>query len=761
MPTLRSLKSKHGKEIVGDRFVVCNGLTADFQVDDPACDRSCHFTIDRLPAGYTLMSHGVVFVNGQRVDQQVRINAGDRICIGNTLLVFEEVASHDDPTRLAVATETDNLKLDTEIEVLADLPITIGREASRLVKRLDHPSVSRRHAEVIGHENRVTIRDLGSSNGTYVNGVRIHRRADIKKGDRVGLGPYHFVLRDNRLCPIESGNRFTRLSGAPNADLSCCGLTRTVSSNGLDLLSNVSVRLATGQFTAIIGPSGAGKSTLLKAMGNRETDRHQILRHGDIHFAGVNLVNNFDQLKHQIAFVPQHEILFDDLTLEESLLYTAALRLPDDATSDELKLSVRKAIETVSLSDIASTQVGRLSGGQRKRAALASELIADPGLLLLDEVTSGLDELTDCEMMALFARVAAEKKTVACVTHSVSSVAETCDQVIALSRFGRLAFAGKPSDALRYFGVSHLRDVYSHLLAESPEQADTIAKRFAESEFCSALPLESDSGLRIQLSESTQASTMARALSGLTDMDVSFSPRQFGIITRRYLRRIVGDHRGNAMRALQMVIVAFLLALVFGSLADPAAQINCAFILCLSSYWFGCNNAAKEIVSERRIFEQERNVVLKIHSYAWSKFSVLSAVAALQAIGLTLFVQWWCGLVGPEIAWCLLTSAIAVAGTATGLAISAGSRNEQIAVAAVPIALIPQIILAGAVADLSGAGLWIAKIAVTSYWGFRSATEIVDSPGSIPKFLWTTLIIVALQALIAFYLTMQGLRQKH
>ena len=126
------------------------------------------------------------------------------------------------------------------------------------------------------------------------------------------------------------------------------------------------------------------------------------------------------------------------------------------------------------------TLIRHLSGGQMKRASLANELVARPSLLFLDEVTSGLDEQTDREVMELFRQVADGGKTVVCITHNLANVEATCHLVIILTEGGRLAFIGSPDEAKAYFQINRLGDVYTKLAQATPE---VWHKRFRSSQY--------------------------------------------------------------------------------------------------------------------------------------------------------------------------------------------------------------------------------------------------------------------------------------
>ena len=155
-------------------------------------------------------------------------------------------------------------------------------------------------------------------------------------------------------------------------------------------------------------------------------------------------------------------------SLAAALRYTAGLRLPSDTSRREIESCVSAMLDSVRLSQHRATRIRQLSGGERKRASWVNEAICNPSLIFLDEVTSGLDEQTDCEMMQLFRKMADDGKTVVCVTHRVGYVEETCHLAAILGPGGVLAFVGPPVEALAYFDVPRLGEVYQRLQGVHP-----------------------------------------------------------------------------------------------------------------------------------------------------------------------------------------------------------------------------------------------------------------------------------------------------
>ena len=181
---------------------------------------------------------------------------------------------------------------------------------------------------------------------------------------------------------------------------------------------------------------------------------------GEVYINGVNLYQNFDSLKKLIGYVPQSDIVYDNLTLHDMLLYTAKLRLPKDTTPTEREAAITRAIDMVELPEKRDSLIKSLSGGQRKRASIAVELLSDPNLLFLDEPASGLDPGTERNLMQSLRKMADGGKTVILVTHSTLQL-KMCDKIVFMGKGGNLCFFGSYAEALTFFGVSDIVDVYN------------------------------------------------------------------------------------------------------------------------------------------------------------------------------------------------------------------------------------------------------------------------------------------------------------
>ncbi len=173
-------------------------------------------------------------------------------------------------------------------------------------------------------------------------------------------------------------------------------------------------------------------------------------------------------------------------------------------------------------------------------------------------------------------------------------------------------------------------------------------------------------------------------------------------------------------------ISAVLLGLLFGDLAKvkelgehARRSVNLMFLLAVSSFWFGCNNAAKEIVKERTIYTRERDFNLRVESYYASKLLLVTACSWVQAGLLFAVVRFCCAPPGPIASELIVLLALALAGVTLGLALSAFAATEEMAITLIPMAVIPQIILSGTISPLEGWSKALALVGISTYWGKR------------------------------------------
>ena len=305
-------------------------------------------------------------------------------------------------------------------------------------------NVSRHHAELRkSPSGSYEIVDLGSHNGTFVNGQRVTAQM-LTEQDLVSIGSSTFRLKDGELIQWVDDGLIT---------FTAQDLVVKVS-GGKVLLDRVTFPIPEKCLLGVIGPSGAGKSTLLGALtGMRPADTGTVL------YDNRDLYQNYNELRYRIGLVPQESVLHTQLTARRALQYSAELRFPADTKPAERDVRVDEVMTELGLTKHANTRADRLSGGQLKRVNVAQELLTKPSLLFLDEPTSGLDPGLDKSVMEQMRDLAHDGRTVIVVTHSVANL-DTCDRLLVLVPGGRIAYYGPPDEGLSYFGQPGWAEVF-------------------------------------------------------------------------------------------------------------------------------------------------------------------------------------------------------------------------------------------------------------------------------------------------------------
>ena len=333
---------------------------------------------------------------------------------------------------------------------------------------MDNPLVSEKHFFIVFDGENCFIEDAHSVGGTYVNNKKIKRRK-LSDYDRISIPAAAYIFYGNKLL-------YSTAAGGIRID--AVNVSKKVPDRNargkISLVTNVSFRIGAGEFVAIVGGSGAGKSTLLDCVNGLRpaTD-------GKIYYDSNDYYENMNSYKGVIGYVPQKDILHDDLTVFDALRYTARLRIRARLPKEELNARVAAAVADVRLQGKEKLRISRLSGGQKKRVSIAMELLSDPKIIFLDEPTSGLSPDLDMEMMDLLKELAAKGRTVVIVTHAMENL-DKCDKVAFLGRGGRLCCFGEAAGAMRWFNRRSYSRIFASLSDEETSEAFAAKYRAGE-----------------------------------------------------------------------------------------------------------------------------------------------------------------------------------------------------------------------------------------------------------------------------------------
>ncbi|NJM65336.1 MAG: FHA domain-containing protein [Acaryochloris sp. RU_4_1] len=600
--------------------------------------------------------------------------------------------------------------------------LTLGRDP-RNTTVIDHPVVSRFHAQIDLKGGTWFIEDLHSSNGTYVNGRQIRTQQPLRPGDTIRIGPYHFVFNFDETLIQQNESGKLRLDAV---HLSKVASKQTI------LLHDISLSILPQEFVAIVGVSGAGKSTLLDALnGLRPATSGSVLVNEQ------DLYKNFNLYRTELGYVPQDDIIHRELTVNQALDYAARLRLPADVTRAERQQQIQTVLQDLELRQREHLRVGALSGGQRKRVSIGVELLTKPSLFFLDEATSGLDPGTETLMMRLLRRLADQGRTILLITHATKNVM-VCDLVVFLAKGGRIAYFGPPAKALTYFGVEDFDEIYLKL--EGEQTPADWEQHYRQSDLYQTYICDRQASLSVSVTPTKKAKSKppqprSTAISGW---------RQFAILAQRNWT-ILRQDRASLILMLALAPILGLLDFVMWqrpmfdpTQGDPGQVFTLLFIAVLTAVMVGSLAMMREIVKEREIYRRERMIGLKILPYVFSKvwLSILLALyqSAIFLLTKALAVNFpvdWNSLLGMYITLFLAT----LGGMVMGLFVSALAPTQSVAPLLTILFLLPQITFSGAIISLDSLGTtgqFLSQLTVTR-WSYESLITLSGVGRDIAK----------------------------
>jgi ABC-type multidrug transport system ATPase subunit/pSer/pThr/pTyr-binding forkhead associated (FHA) protein len=409
-----------------------------------------------------------LFIDRKRVslvDGYRLLRGGDRLTIGQNPLNCITLAFATSDTQLQ---KGKNARLRINLSQRPDL-ITLGREAGDCDIPLNSPLVSRVHATIarVGVDT-YQLTDNNSTNGTLVSDPQTkqfqplrspHR---LKNGDVIQIGSTVLTYRDAILEELFNDQDSLRIDAR---NILCCATTQPGLAQWFgaklkpdkQLVKCPKIEIEPG-ITAFIGPSGAGKSTSMKSLLGLLPRQQGVVRINDRPVHG-----RYNLAQASIGYVPQADILEESLTIEQSLTYTARLRLPPDTKPEEIRDRIRTiALPSVDLKGRERDLIGQLSGGEKKRVSIAAALLTNSQGIFLDEPTSALDPGLEKEIFKVLRQLADQGKTIVVVTHS-PFIAERSDQVALITWGGNLDIVATPEEVKAKYGVTEIEEIYTEL----------------------------------------------------------------------------------------------------------------------------------------------------------------------------------------------------------------------------------------------------------------------------------------------------------
>ncbi|HZY25787.1 MAG TPA: ATP-binding cassette domain-containing protein [Bacteroidales bacterium] len=482
------------------------------------------------------------------------------------------------------------------------------------------------------------------------------------------------------------------------------------SDNGLQKMN---FRVESGNLIGIMGGSGVGKTTLLNLLHGKIRPSS-----GNIFINGYDINNDSDELKGLIGFVPQDDMLIEELTVYQNLYFNARLCF-GDYNEEQLKNTVQKVLQDLDLYDISDLQVGdilnkKVSGGQRKRLNIGLELMREPVVLFIDEPTSGLSSFDSEKVMSLLRNQSLSGKLVFAIIHQPSSdIIKMFDRLWLLDKGGYMIYDGDPVEALVYF------------------KTETSQANAAESECPNCGNVETDHILHIvevkvidnsghpgkdrQISpkewyEKYKKKMMpilgekpVRSVIPPSNFRVPKKADQIRTFIKRNITRKLADRQYMIINLLEAPLLAFILGYISKFSENGVYSFSTnknypifLFMAVIVALFMGLTVSAEEIFRDRKILEREKFLNLSRLSYLISKINFLFTLSAIQSLSFVLVANYILDVRGMLFQQWLILFSTACFGNLLGLNISAGMRTAVSIYILIPLILVPQLLLGGA-----------------------------------------------------------------
>jgi ABC-type multidrug transport system ATPase subunit len=447
--------------------------------------------------------------------------------------------------------------------------------------------------------------------------------------------------------------------------------------SGRRLLDDATLDIAPGSLVAIVGASGAGKSTLLDVLaGVRRPST------GGVHYDGADVAEHRSAFRTVVGYVPQDDIVHRELDVRATLVAAARLRIPG-VSAAEVKTIVVDALRATGLSDRADVRVGSLSGGQRKRASIAAELLTRPRGLFLDEPTSGLDPATADDLMRTLRALADGGTTVVLTTHRGDDLA-SCDRVVTVVA-GVVDMTSGPSD--------------DHAPPTRPS------------------------------SDPSSTPAPAPVVRGAT---------QWAVLVRRNVallranRLTLAITLGSPAAVIAMFLVLFRPGAFDPSQPDPTSAGMIVFWAAFAAFFFGLTSGLLQVCTELAIVRRERLAGLGVLPYLLAKLTVLVPMLALTIVAMVAVLRALDRFPALDTSTTMTVLAVlvldAIAATTIGLLASTAVTEPSHATLALPMICFPAVLFSGGVlpvASMAAAGRFIS-IGMPDRWAFEGLARLLD-----------------------------------
>lgn len=608
----------------------------------------------------------------------------------------------------------------TERVPLNALPLLVGRSREADIFLFDQ-TVSRRHARLERRQGRIWVVDQGSLHGTFVNEVAVRERV-FEVQDLIRFGRHvQYRVRDEYLERLGSGGMGIRLENV------------ALDAGDRTLLDGISLEIPAGSFVGILGPSGAGKTMLLRILGGIRPPTRGWIR---TNFQD-DIWQDIERHRAHLAYIPQKDILYPQLTVQEHLKFAGQLRLGLRFNNRQHQSRIEQTLMLLGLEQHATKPVAVLSGGQGKRVSVAVEWLRKPDLLILDEPSAGLDPGNEARLMEQLDSLARRGSTVVCSTHLMGHV-RLFDLVVVMAvqrHCGVLAYVGPPQNLLGHFGCRHFADLYDKLetgvwrsdiadKAVGPVRSEGASKsvpsplppprrRIVTSPAVGGMgrpPSASPPHRPPPLRKKEIKERRSAAREQLPPLRELIAPAvnadfllQFAVVLWRSALVMWRDRWLRSMTIAQPFVLAILVSLIQ---FNPGKLKSLVFFSLVVACWLGMNNSIRDLVRDRRHYIRDRLGGMSPEAYLGAKWAFYALIGACQLIVFLILVRWLSPLIMPGhlakelsdysfLAWLAVLAIVYFCGLGLAFLVSALMRSEEAAVVWLPILILPQILISG------------------------------------------------------------------
>ena len=484
--------------------------------------------------------------------------------------------------------------------------------------------------------------------------------------------------------------------------------------NGNTGLRDISFSESQGKLLGIMGASGAGKTTLLNVLSGIEKPSN-----GTVHINGVNLHTDKDKLEGVIGLIPQDDLLIEELTVFENLYYNAKLCFKDKS-EEEITAIVDKTLISLGLYERKGLKVGSplnktISGGQRKRLNIALELIREPSILFVDEPTSGLSSRDSENVMDLLRELSLKGKLVFVVIHQPSSeIYKMFDKMVILDTGGYMIYYGNPVEAIMYFKridaqVNSEEGECTKCGNVNPELLFNIIEARVVDEFGNYVnkrkvnPTEWEDHYNKSVSFEKVETVNEKPPKSL---DIPRWFKQVVIYTIRDFRSKISNTQYISLNFLEAPVLAIILSFIIRYIADPNSSVYIfrenenippyVFMSIIVALFLGLTVSAEEIFRDRKILNREKFLNLSRSSYLTSKIFILFVLSAIQTVTFVILGNYILGIHGMFFEYWIALFTVSAFANMLGLNISATFNSAVTIYILIPLLIIPQMILGGA-----------------------------------------------------------------